>query len=389
MFYEHCCGRIQVIPILIDPYDLSITAFHKIERLGSNILPIRDLDTFKYHNNLSLIAMDLYCSITKKAAAQREIDDEWARVLQENSVDEYLEFYKAYRLSKYGEKALLAYKELLDEQLWKQAVEKDEVEYYLKYLKQSPLQLHKNKAIAKIAGIESKEVVYRQDIQDSLNPGILLEYKSRFTENGKMSEVNQQLRTSFRRPFDQYIEEKGKIKTKANYLNYQIHQSCTPEEVFTYDLLEKVKRNIDLKMEVLLAQTHDIKDQLVRNTFYGYGSCILLLLMIMGLNIQINTASFKYHLIVILVIASFLILRAFLRIKKDVTWYQQRCIELNKKFTQLKIAFLKYDTVIQGQITKLLNHAEDWVVENQRKSIQYYLFHKWIKKSDRNPKWDY
>ena len=142
-------------------------------------------------------------------------------------------------------------------------------------------------------------------------------------------------------------------------------------------------------MEVLLAQTHDIKDQLVRNTFYGYGSCILLLLMIMGLNIQINTASFKYHLIVILVIASFLILRAFLRIKKDVTWYQQRCIELNKKFTQLKIAFLKYDTVIQGQITKLLNHAEDWVVENQRKSIQYYLFHKWIKKSDRNPKWDY
>ena len=65
LFYEHCCGRIQVIPILIDSYDLSITAFHKIERLGSNILPIRDLDTIKYHNNLSLIAMDLYCSITK------------------------------------------------------------------------------------------------------------------------------------------------------------------------------------------------------------------------------------------------------------------------------------------------------------------------------------
>lgn len=376
---EHNCKRIRIMPILIDPCDLSLTAFQKIDRLESNKIPIRQLGRNAYHNHLQSIVAELSAAILAKADSQSRIDAAWQEAQTEHSAEAYMSFHRKYTISKYGQRSLAAYKQLLERKLWKEALAFNSAEFYLKYLKESPLRQHQNKAITKIVALENDEKVYREDMNNNTNLGILLEYKSKFRETGRLNEVNDKLFEIFSKPINHWTKERPEIKTEANYLNYEIHNKCSPDEAFTFDLFEKVKRDIELNIDSLIKQKITLKESLW--VYLAVGTFVLLLLLmilswIYAISFSKNT---WYFWIVMGLGAYYFSFRGLIRIQRDINKYNEKLAEVRKEFAQLKIAFLTFDKLKQEQVGLYFNNTEEWLAEMDRRNLGYYLFEKKVK----------
>ena len=149
---------------------------------------------------------------------------------------------------------------MLEDKLWKEAIAFDTVAYYLKYLKQGPLQKHRKKAIVRIVGIECDENSARKDMLSHNDVTLLLEYKSRFREEGDLNKVNERIFQELSRPIEKGMEKEQEFQAETHYLSYQLHQHCTGSEIFAFNLIEKVKNRLELKLGDLIEKTEKLKD---------------------------------------------------------------------------------------------------------------------------------
>ncbi len=360
---------VTLICIHVDQCDLQKTRFKKMIPINEKETPIGLLDNQHYHHALHQITEKVADLIPNTLAYHRKLEIIWKKVKKVDKKSVYDSFLLEYPNSRFGEEIKKRVKELEDQKLWKDALAINSTFYYLGYLQKAPLKRHKTEAIEKIIEIESSESVAIQDVLNNDNLGIFFDYKLRFRNEENLNLVNGRIFEMFSRSVDQCVPRNDEIDTAAHLLHYKIYETCTKQEVLTFELLEKFNGGLCDELNKLIERT---------NLFRLYFYIILIIIVMFGI-IPFLTIIFEWMRnapLIFFLGSMFLIfytLRAYFLMLSDIQHYANKIKVLHKKFVELQISFITVDHIGRAKLLLFFYNTEEWIADQKRKTFWHYF----------------
>ena len=305
------------------------------------------------------------------------VEKHWQRAQEIHDVAAYEDFSERFKGCKYEGEAKKRRAELLEAELWGSAVAFDDIKHYLHYLKESPLMLHRVKAVERIIEIELALEQVKKDVEKNKDLGLLFDYKSRFRKEMDIAWVQGKIFTAL----GDAVRLDGNhpwVEAESQLLKIEVYKRCFPQESFTYSLLEEYVKNLSRALRVIRKK---IKEKQIGVIFATLLTLIVTLGFFMALEIigvDIFSAFYffiKKHPLFFLMITSTGVI-AVRNMRKYLGKEEATCQliidTVAKEMIHLKIAFIiKAD---YGQCLRELHNMEEWAMEVAGKSLWSYAW---------------
>ncbi len=373
----HLKRQLLLVPIYLDNTPTYPNPLGKIVRLNANQQALNELLGQHYHHQLSLMAEELKDKIIASAAYHQSIEVNWKKAQTIHSIEGYTTFIDHFLHCKYIRQAKAKRNILIEEKLWTEAQSFDKTSYYLTYLTDAPLQHQRKEAIKKIIAIESSESVIREDAMNNTNLGLLLDYKSKYRHKIDEVEVNDKIFELLSNPL-RFTSDEMDLGTEAYLLKHKLFEKSTPNEAFTFDLLEEFAKKLILKITIV-KKNLDNKRQNIR--FYSLLALLIFCVFILGVKSTIDRHfmnSFFWYL-EDHPIRSFILGSAFVsiiillwrEIGRDILVCDKKIKAIESTLIELKLAFIIKDFL--GKPILFLHNTEEWIQTLNQRGILYYL----------------
>jgi hypothetical protein len=245
------------------------------------------------------------------------------------------------------------------------------------YLKDSPLELHRDKAVERIIEIELAFEQIKEDVEKNEDLGLLFDYKSRFRKEMDTPWVQDEIFKAL----GEAVRLDGNhswVNAESQFLKIEVYKACSRQEIFTYSLLEEYVKNL---RKAFYAISKKITAKKVSVAF-STGLIVILVFMfflfleLIGVNIMNSLyVMIKKHPLLFLMISfmSLLSVRNMLKyLDKEHATCQLIINNIAKELIHLKIAFIiKVD---YGQCIKELHNMEEWGMVVSEKSLWSYAW---------------
>lgn len=268
---RHFLRRNLLLPLFFFESGELPQRMRKLPRLQNNN------STIVYHNNSELHQQlgPIFKEIAPIAAQWERynaaIDEAWGIARQEHSYDGYQFFLNNYPRCVHAAKAKKLEAELKEEKLWKEALSFNQMEYYFKYLSESPFKKYEEACILKILEFQSKQDVAQVDAIKNKSIPLALNFKAKYDPKNQTPAIDQHLFQLFNQKEEL---EKASMQTESFYLQQQALQNSTPEEVFELQLSLQYGKHLERRLSQLVAK--------LRSFYMGYLFAVALAVLAFG-----------------------------------------------------------------------------------------------------------
>jgi hypothetical protein len=305
------------------------------------------------------------------------VEKHWKRAQEIHDVRGYQDFSERFKGCKYEGEAEKRRAELLEEELWESAVAYDDTKHYLHYLKESPLELHRDKAVERIIEIELEFDFIKKDVEENEDLGLLFDYKSRFRKQIDTAWVQERMFIALADTV-RLDGDHPWVEAESQLLKIEVYKECSPQEIFTYSLLEDYVKYLNKTLQSVNKKLNDKKASVIFGVVITSFLIIVFSLILKLIGVEIYSvfyALIKKHPLVFLMITFISVLAVRNMIKylgKEEATSQLIKKTIAKEMIHLKIAFIiKADF---GKCLSELHNMEEWGIEVSQKSLWNYAW---------------
>lgn len=390
LFRKHYNQSLSLVPIYLKAVDLEGTHF---EQENMEILPSRTHPILSAHWKHPDVAMrkvvEAIKPISEKMRIRKQlIEQAWERAISMNSTKGYQNFLKRFPINPHKQQAEKKYKELLEADLWANALKKNRVSAYLEYLNDAPLQQQAEAAKQNIIDIEASEVAAWQDAINNDEMAFYFNYKGRFSDESKLIVANKEIEEYMKRPLDEFayseqeeeqeraIQALRAYNTESNHLTYLALRQLNSEEQLSLILLMQYIQAMEQKVM-------DVKKYFERKAAnfrtYAYYILIGVLFFVTLYSLYpkffINFGNFLKLYLPLSLLLVFLIIVFYLvpEVLKDARFCEQKAMTVKQTEVGLKMAFLQYDEKGKREIMTELQYIEKQIKDLKEKSNLAYF----------------
>lgn len=376
----HNAQQVFIIPVIAEDCSRYSHPLEKLKALPSPCTPLSEL-AFRGDYPTHLADLGAACQKVLSTATRHyeRVNLNWTNTKNAGTCSAYENFCNTYGSSKYGVEAKQKFAELKEKELWESASAFDQTAHYMHYVAEAPLKTHQEEALEKIIDFEKSKDLLEDDVTNDTDLGLLFDYKSRFRKELDTKLVNERLNDVFAQPL-RLAGDHAWARSEAHALKLKVFESCEPQEVHTYTLLEETGK-------ALLRKLADLKKKLTKKRsgtvfFLQVGYPIILLsiaffAMIISEKeiVPIVSAWVNRHPFIFswVLLAFVLIYRHLLR---ALATEIERCDELvnvvEQDLVAMKIAFVNKTEYTQP--VRRLHYIEEWgVYIESKKTVDYML----------------